>query len=712
MSKITPIAGEGSESGSTAYVVDPLQRLDALADQVDALYELMPFGSYRAAADGTILSINDVALAWLGREREELVGKAIPDDWLTPESLARLDAQMIASGEKDFDDCRLTMTGRDGVLRHIMLSEQMVGDPTHETRWRRFVLMDVTESWRTIERQRIAALAFDTLVGICVTDGDGDILQINKAFTTLTGYGIDDVSGNLVSFIGTRGFDQGAYDVIWRSLKARGNWEGDIHELRKNGRAFIGWLSITSIKRHDGSVSYYVGSLYDITAARTSQAEISRLANYDSLTQLPNRRHLQEELSRVLALSARSRLFGALLYIDLDNFKSLNDTRGHPMGYLLLVEVGRRLLHGVRHEDSVARIGGDEFVVVLVNLGVNETDAAYTANLISRKILHSLAEPFQLPGSEFSCTASIGVCLFGDADTVANLLQKADLAMYQAKDTGRNNLCFYNPDMQAVVTARVKMEQDLRQAMLKGQFDLYYQPQVGADGHILAAEALLRWRHPERGLITAEAFISTAEELDTILAIGSLVLKTACAQVKAWETSPLSRQLLIAVNVSAHQFRQTDFVDQVLQTIHDSGANPARLMLELTESITHDITNTRTKMMQLRDAGLTFSLDDFGTGYSSLSVLNKLPLRQLKIALPFVASMLTSPADAAIVATVINMAETLGLEVIAEGVETEAQRDFLVLKGCSLFQGYLFGRALPIAEFERLLARQPTSPAL
>ena len=705
MTEALPRAGEGSDSGSTAYVTDPLQRLYALEAQVDALYELMPFGSYRAAADGKIVSINDVALAWLGREREELVGKTIPDDWLTPESLARLDAQMIASGDKDFDDCRLNLMGRDGIVRHIVLSEQLVGDPARPTRSRRFVLMDVTESWRTIERQRIAALAFDTLVGICVTDGAGNILQVNKAFTTLTGYGIEDVSGNLVSFIRTHGFDQDSYDVIWRSLRARGTWEGDIHELRKNGRAFIGWLSITSIRRHDGSVSYYVGSLYDITVARTSEAEIARLANYDSLTQLPNRRHLQEELNRVLALSARSRLYGALLYIDLDSFKSLNDTRGHPMGDLLLVEVGRRLLRGVRHEDTVARIGGDEFVIVLVDLGVNETDAAYKASLISRKILASLAAPYQLPGAEFSCTASIGVCLFGGSDTVADILQRADLAMYQVKDSGRNNLCFYNPEMQAVVTTRVKLEQELRQALLKGQFELHYQPQVGADGRIYGAEALLRWHHPERGLITAEEFISTAEDLDTILEIGSWVLKTACAQIKAWETTPVSRQLLLAVNVSAHQFRQHDFVNEVREIINDSGADPTRLMLELTESITHDIDDTRSKMMLLRDAGLTFSLDDFGTGYSSLSVLTKLPLRQLKIALPFVANMLTSPADAAIVSTVISMAQTLALEVIAEGVETKEQRDFLAMKGCTSFQGFLFGRALNISEFEKVLMR-------
>ena len=704
MSKVTPRSNARSGLGSTLPVSELLNRLVALEAQVDALYELMPFGSYRTDADGTILSINDVALAWLSREREELVGKAIPDDWLTPESLERFKSQLIAAGDKDFNDCRLSLVGRNGVIRHVVLSEQLIGGAVGAAKSRRFVLMDVTESWRTIERQRIAALAFDTLVGICVTDGDGNVLQVNKAFTTLTGYGVEDFGGNLISFIRTRGLDRATYDVIWHSLKSRGNWEGDIQELRKNGRAFIGWLSVSSIRRADGSASYYVGSLYDITAARSSEAEISRLANYDSLTQLPNRRYLQEQLSRALTLSDRNGVHGALLYIDLDGFKSLNDTRGHTMGDLLLIEVGRRLVRGVRHEDIVARIGGDEFVIVLVGLGVSETHAAFKASQISRKILASLAEPYVLPGSEFSCTASIGVCLFGGRDTVADILKRADLAMYKVKDTGRNNLSFYNPEMQSVVTARADMEQGLRQAMLKQQFELHYQPQVGVNGQVLAAEALLRWRHPERGLITAVEFIVIAEELDTILAIGSWVLKTACAQLKAWESEPPTRHLSLSVNVSSRQFRQPDFVDEVLQVIQDSGANPARLMLELTESMTHDIGDTRSKMIRLREIGVSFSLDDFGTGYSSLSVLTSLPLKQLKIPQPFVAVMLTGSAEATLVSTIISMAQTLGLQVIAEGVETQAQRDFLVLKGCPLFQGYLFGRALSIEEFEQWLA--------
>lgn len=695
-----------SASRPSAGLADDVLHVDRLQAQVDALCALMSFGWYSTAADGTVLSINDQALAWLGRRREDIVGKAMPPDWLTPVSRDKLQAKITEAGDSSFDDVNIDLVSRDGFIRHVALSSRLIGGSGDEPASRRSVLIDVTEMLRSSEHQKIAAIAFESLAGICVMDGEGNVLQINKAFTTLTGYNSEDVKGNVLNFISSTGRDQPTYDVIRLSLKSRGSWEGEIRELRKDGRPFIGWLSISSIRQDEDTTSYYVCSFYDITENRTSQAETSRLASLDSLTQLPNRRNLQERLSSLLALGARPEHHGALLFIDLDNFKSLNDTRGHPAGDLLLIEVGRRLLHAVRQEDTVARMGGDEFVILLKDLGPSDTSAAYNANIVGRKILVELAEPYQIDEFDFICTASMGICIFVGGEKAADLLQQADLAMYQVKGAGKNNLCFFNPAMQAVVTARVRVEQDLVHALQDHQFELYYQPQVSLDGTILAAEALLRWQHPQRGLVMPGEFIPLAEELGTILPIGSWVLEKACAQIKAWEAEPSARHLRLAVNVSALQFRQPNFVSHLLKVIRDSGANLDRLMIELTESMTQDIFDIRAKIEMLRKAGVIFSLDDFGTGYSSLLVLTKLPLQQLKIAQTFVTDVLTDPSDAMIVRTAISMSQNLGLEVVAEGVETNAQRDFLVSKGCSIFQGYLFSEPVPLHEFEALLEKQ------
>jgi diguanylate cyclase (GGDEF)-like protein len=397
---------------------------------------------------------------------------------------------------------------------------------------------------------------------------------------------------------------------------------------------------------------------------------------------------------------------GALLFLDLDNFKILNDTCGHDIGDKLLIKVARRLATCVRDGDTISRLGGDEFVVMLEDLSDNLQEAAAQAKLIGEKILSTLGRHYMMAGRVHHSTPSIGAALFNDGESsVDELLKQADIAMYQAKSAGRNTLRFFDPDMQAALTTRAELEAALRQGIQRHQFVLYYQAQVDSSRGIIGAEGLLRWERPERGLVSPGQFIPLAEESGMILAIGQWVLEEACAQLKTWSTFPRTRDLRLAVNVSAHQFRQENFVTRVIQALEKSGAPPACLKLELTESLVlDDIEGAINKMHALKELGVGFSMDDFGTGYSSLSYLTRLPLDQLKIDQSFVHNLPDSANDAVVVQTIITMAQSLDLAVIAEGVENEAQRQFLEQHGCPIYQGYVFSKPVPLAEFEKLLA--------
>ena len=447
------------------------------------------------------------------------------------------------------------------------------------------------------------------------------------------------------------------------------------------------------------------GTIQDITAKKAVENEIERLAFYDPLTGLPNRRLLLDRLKPAFASSHRSDKKGALLFIDMDDFKTLNDTFGHDMGDLLLQQVAKRLLSCVREEDTVARFGGDEFVVMLEDLHETAIEAAKQAEVIGNKIISFLNQPYQLTSLGYHSTPSIGIVLFnGYQQSTDQLLKQADIAMYQAKAAGRNGLRFFDPQMQVSIDARVALEADLRVALKENQFVLYYQPQVYHNCQIIGAEVLIRWQHPQRGFISPAEFIPMAEDTGLILPVGQWVLKAACAQLKKWAADAHTEHLQLAVNVSARQFHQADFVERVRHIMIRSAINPERLKLELTESLVLDnIDDTIIKMNALREMGVRFSMDDFGTGYSSLSSLKKLPLSQLKIDQSFVRDLTIDPDDAVIVQTIIAMTRSLGMEVIAEGVETEAQRIFLEQHDCALYQGYLFSRPVPIEQFEQLL---------
>jgi diguanylate cyclase (GGDEF)-like protein/PAS domain S-box-containing protein len=471
----------------------------------------------------------------------------------------------------------------------------------------------------------------------------------------------------------------------------------EMQRLTEDGKPV--WVSISGEPIFDGAGQFtgYRGVARDITERKLAEAEIQRLAFYDELTGLPNRRLLMDRLDRAANACARERCHGALLFLDLDNFKAVNDTMGHEWGDRLLVQVGGRIGACVRATDTVARLGGDEFVVVLQGLHAEVDVAAAEAEAVAQKVLAALNEPYVVQNSEVHSTPSIGIALFrGVQLPVQELLQRADLAMYQAKAQGRNTLCFFDPAMQAAASARSALEGDMRQGILRNEFLLHYQPVVDEAGKVLGAEALVRWNHPQRGMVPPGDFIPLAEQTGLILALGRQVLTMACRQLALWATAPHTADWTVAVNVSAQEFRQPDFADEVLSVLRDCGADPAHLKLELTESLLlHDVEDSILKMQALRTLGVGFSLDDFGTGYSSLSYLKRLPLDQLKIDQSFVRDVLTDPNDATIACTIITLAHSLGLDVVAEGVETEGQRAFLLRNGCQQFQGYLFGRPGP-----------------
>lgn len=552
---------------------------------------------------------------------------------------------------------------------------------------------------------RIAAHAFEVNQGMMVMDANFIVLRVNRAYTVITGYSADEVVGSRPLLFNYGQQDERFYEEIWQSLERERNWQGELWGRRKNGDTYMQALHISAVSNDAGEVSNYVASFDDITRHMQAELQIRRLAYYDPLTQLPNRLLLIDRLGQAVASARRNKRCGAVFMIDLDNFKTLNDTRGHSVGDLLLIEVAKRLLECVRGEDTIARLGGDEFVVILEDLGELETVASANAEYIGEKIIAALSVPYQLQSQAYHTTPSIGVSLFSAGEeNLEELIKRADSAMYQAKKAGRNTLRFYDPQIQAALEARSMLEDELRCAVANDELQLYYQMQVDAQRRVVGAEVLLRWRHPQHGLVLPAQFIPLAEETGLIVPIGLWVLERACAQLKLWAANATTRHLQIAANVSARQFCQPDFAAQVQHIVQQAAIDPGLLKLELTESMVLDnVENVIATMAALKPLGINFSIDDFGTGQSSLAYLKKLPLDQLKIDRSFVRDIASDPNDAVIVRTIIGMATNLGLEVIAEGVETEEQLAFLRDNGCLAYQGYLFSKPMPVHEFEHLV---------
>lgn len=557
-------------------------------------------------------------------------------------------------------------------------------------------------------RLRLASSVFATASeGITIADIDGTILDVNAAFTAVTGYSREEVIGKNPRLLQSGRHDAKFYANMWQSIRETGRWQGEIWNRRKNGEIFPEWLTITAgTVRHgnQNEITHYVATFNDITQRKKDEAEIYQLAFFDPLTGLPNRRLLMDRLRHILAVRNGDASHATLLFIDIDNFKTLNDIKGHDVGDLLLVEIARRLQSCAREGDTVARLGGDEFVVMLENLSHEADHAAGQAKTVGEKILRSLNQPFHLNDFEHYSSCSIGITLFGKKANADELLKQADTAMYEAKAAGRNALRFFDPAMQAVLEARAMLEADLRQALALQQFVLHFQVQVNADDQPIGAEALLRWNHPQRGLVLPESFIPLAEETGLILPIGQWVLETACTQLKTWAMRTESRNLVLAVNVSARQFGNKEFMGQIESLLQNGGFVPSHLKLEITEStLLGNIEKDINTMHQLRALGVSFSIDDFGTGFSSLQYLKRLPLDQIKIDQSFVRELVSSSSDRAIMRTIIAMAHSMDLDVIAEGVETEEQKQMLLKAGCKHFQGHLFGQPLPIGQFEKML---------
>jgi len=555
------------------------------------------------------------------------------------------------------------------------------------------------------EDLRVSAIAFETHEAIVITDCHPKILRVNQAFQDITGYTAEEVIGQNPNILRAEKKPLAFYEEMWATIFREGKWSGEMLDKRKNGEIYPKWLTITAVTAPDGMLTHYVGSFFDITERKKAEEEINYLAFFDPLTRLPNRRLLLDRLQHALATSARSGRHGAIMFIDLDNFKVINDTKGHDCGDLLLVEIARRLQSCVREGDTVARLGGDEFVVMLEDLGSQAEHAAVQAEEVGEKIRAAIDRLCLVKEYEFHSTASVGISLFVGRETTAEaLLKYADIAMYQAKGAGRNIVRFFDPDMQIVLEAHTTMESDLRRALIERQFSLYYQAQVGDAGRILGAEALVRWIHPQRGIIPPAQFIPIAEESSLIIDIGHWVLETACRQLALWGNDEKKCNLELAVNVSARQFKSRDFVDKVAAVIKEQRVNPSLLKLELTESVVlENVADVVAKMHALKALGVKLSMDDFGTGYSSLSCLKQLPFDQIKIDRSFVRDIVTDPDDAVMVQTIIDMAHNFSLNSVAEGVEIEAQLAFLKLHGCMVYQGFLFSKPVPVEEFEALL---------
>ncbi|NDB68725.1 MAG: EAL domain-containing protein [Methylocystaceae bacterium] len=647
------------------------RKIRALQSNINDIFNIVSFGALIIDETGICESVNNTLLAWLDRTNEEVVGKIAFQDWLTPESHEKFIGDKDRVTVFNLNNVELSIINKKGVVRKTLISAFPLGSVNGDKKHYRFILVDITEKLHELERHRVESLAFNST---------------NKKLSSRS--------------------DKNYIAEIVASLEKNKKWEGEVNDYRKDGELFTGWLTIQPLQDSDDKTIYYVASLYDLTESKKLQRKLTWLAEFDSLTHLANRRKLSERLRREISISRRSGLFGAVFFIDLDNFKAINDAKGHAAGDKLLIETSHRLSQSLRAEDMVSRLGGDEFVILITDLSSDEKRAAYQAKMNAEKLLGVLSKSYEIDDFDFRCTASIGIAMFGGNDQVDDLIHNADLAMYQAKKLGRNRLQFFNQQMQDATVSQIILEQDLRRAIIEHELDLYFQPQFDENFRVFSAEVLLRWRHPDRGLMIAEDFIPLAEETGLILQIGALVIQRACEQLLKWEKDPDAGNISLSINISARQFIEPKFDEFVLAVLKKTHVNPAKLLFELTETIVHNIFDTKNKMINIGATGVRFSLDDFGTGYSSLSVLTELPIWQLKIDKSFIKNLFIKKSSQIVTETIIGMSESLALNVIAEGVETHEQLQFLRAKGCSNFQGNLLGAPMPIDRFEKFLREQ------
>ncbi len=675
--------------------LDPLFARNALVtgEPYIRFYAAFPLVTPGDHALGTLMVIDRVPRRLTARQREQL--QTLAQQAMIALELRRRERllqQMLDSEMQKHSALRTVAHEVVGILG-LDPKDKAFRDVEH-------AVLEATEQLR----QR-AALLDQAKDAIFVKNLEHRITFWNGGAERLFGYTREEAVGKrAMDLLDIRADD---VEAMMRSLEATDEYSGEQRQRCKDGHYVLVHGHLTRVRDESSREPKAILAIWtDITQLRRDQEKVQYLAFHDQLTQLPNRLALMDRLNHALAASNRHGQRGALIFLDLDNFKTLNDTFGHDTGDLLLQQVAARLRGCVRSADTIARLGGDEFVLLLEELGVDEPRAAIQAETAARKIVDALAKPYDLRGRQYDCSASLGITLFnGNAPGIEELLKQADLAMYGAKQAGRNTLRFFDPRMQQLLVQRATLEADLRRASVRDEFVLHYQPQFGRDARLRGLEALVRWRHPTRGLVLPDHFIPTAEETGFILPLGRWVLQTACQQMAAWTDMGL-QAIRVSVNVSPRQLRSPDFVDDVRAALSRSGIDPRCLKLELTESmLVTDVDETAEKMRALKAIGVRFSLDDFGTGYSSLSILQQLPLDQLKIDQSFVHRIGSDEnnGDAAIIQSIITLGKSLRMRVIAEGIETRSQHEKLSELGCDEFQGYLHGTSLPAAEVRELM---------
>lgn len=696
-----------------ASMQEPYQRLESSREELrrsrndlQTLMENLPLAVAQIDTDLRYQYANSTHLRYLSKRADEVVGRHV-DEILQPavrERVRPMLQEALTGIPNEFSyQVRGGAGGEEVQHRYAKLVPEFGADGLVEGVLS--IVVDTTERERTHQElvdslREVGELkaALDAHAIVAVTDARGNITQVNDKFCSISKYGRHELIGQTHRIINS-GFHPTSFFVdLWRTIASGKVWNGEICNRAKDGSLYWVYTTIVPFLDSDGRPLQYVAIRADITERKLAEQEAQRIALHDALTGLPNRRLMSDRLEHAIQGAARLRRFGALLLLDLDNFKEVNDTLGHAVGDELLRRVSARLTHTVRQSDTVARLGGDEFVVILDDLGTHAETAISRCSDIGEKVREALAVPHELAGQSTSAPPSIGVVLFKDStDAPDELLKRADMALYKAKADGRNCLRFFDPTMQAEVNTRAALLADLRGALDRGELLLHYQPVVDGNASILGVEALIRWAHPQRGLVAPALFVPLAEQTGLIIPIGQWVIEEACRQLKRWQEDPARRSWTIAVNVSAKQFHESEFVQRVEASLAANTTPPDRLRVELTESMLHeDLHGTVQKMNALRGIGVRFSLDDFGTGYSSLSYLKRLPLEQIKIDRSFVRDVFLDESDAAITRTILSLANNLGLGVVAEGVETQEQLQFLRAQGCQAFQGFLFSRPVPV----------------
>ncbi|HZX30756.1 MAG TPA: EAL domain-containing protein [Rhodocyclaceae bacterium] len=660
-----------------------------------SLFDESPVGhALNRLSDGRFMAVNQAFVDITGYSRKELAQRGYRE--LTPASYAEDDARQIAlvNTQGRYGPYKKHYIRKDGSRVAVRLSGSLITVPEGD-QLILSVVEDITQVERAEKRIKLLASVFEHS-GECflVTDQDNRIVEVNHAFAQVTGYAPEEVIGRNPAFLSSGRTSPEEYRRMWEAINLAGAWQGEIWDRHKDGHIYPKWLNISVVRDEAGRITHHIGSFTDITERKAAEERIHYLAHHDALTQLPNRFNLQGRLEQAMAMAHRYSRQVAVMFIDLDRFKNINDTLGHHIGDFLLMEVARRLKESVRESDIVARLGGDEFVVVLTQTD-REAIPAVAAKLVER-----LGEIYRVSGQELRSTPSIGISLYPDhGDNVDELMKNADMAMYHAKSMGRNNFQFFDPAMNEATTERLLLEDGLRKALERQQFELHYQPQVDvADGRVVGVEALVRWRHPEKGLVPPLKFIPVAEEMGLILPLGRWVIEEALTQMAAWRGAglPLPR---VAVNLSAHQLQDGGLQEFITDQLERHGLDGKSLELEITESVAMQAPERTIAFLNtLRAQGIEVAIDDFGTGYSSLAYLKQLPLDRLKLDRSFVMDIEHDSNDATISAATISLAHSLRLAVVAEGVETEAQLRFLRDLDCDFAQGYLFSKPLPAAQ--------------